>query len=342
MGKKGTVRVWRAVFALVAVLALAACSLGDATGASRRFKFTYGATVSGLSPGEPARIWLPLAAENGQQSAEMLSKSLPVNDAQLGRDARYGNEMLYFSAPADADGQIRFSISYLVTRYAAGEEPLDDPGTQIEEYALRADTLVPVGGKSLSWLKDVTLPANQMALARVLYDVVDDHMQYRKDKPGWGRGDSNWACESGFGNCTDFHSVFISLARANHLPAKFQIGFSIPAAHGIDGGSGAVAGYHCWAWFKPDGHGWVPVDISEANKHPEKRDYFFGNLDANRVAFTTGRDLVLDPKQSGPPLNYFIFPYVEVNGEPYAPGKTVTTCSYEDIDQKQASATTKP
>jgi hypothetical protein len=59
----------------------------------------------------------------------------------------------------------------------------------------------------------------------------------------------------------------------------------------------------------------VPVDVSEANKDPATKDYFFGNLDANRVAFTTGRDVDLTPKQDGPPLNYFIFPYVEVDGK---------------------------
>jgi hypothetical protein len=63
--------------------------------------------------------------------------------------------------------------------------------------------------------------------------------------------------------------------------------------------------------------GWVPVDISEAWKNPSKHDYFFGSIDANRVQFTTGRDLTLEPKQDGPTLNYFIYPYVEVDGQPY-------------------------
>jgi transglutaminase-like putative cysteine protease len=177
-----------------------------------------------------------------------------------------------------------------------------------------------------------------MQLGRALFDIVNQHMQYRKDKPGWGRGDSDWACESGFGNCTDFHSLFLSLARANHLPAKFEIGFSIPP---IKGG-GVVSGYHCWAWFKPAGHGWVPVDISEANKHPEKRDYYFGHLDADRVAFTTGRDLILDPKQDGPPLNFFVFPYVEVHGAPYPQQNVITHCTYEDLDQSYASTQPEP
>jgi len=61
----------------------------------------------------------------------------------------------------------------------------------------------------------------------------------------------------------------------------------------------------------------VPVDISEAWKDPQKHDYFFGTLDANRVQFSVGRDLTLQPKQDGGPLNYFIYPYVEVDGKPF-------------------------
>jgi hypothetical protein len=59
------------------------------------------------------------------------------------------------------------------------------------------------------------------------------------------------------------------------------------------------------------------VDISEAWKAKEKADYFFGSVDANRVQFSTGRDITLSPKQDGAPLNYFVYPYVEVDGKVY-------------------------
>jgi hypothetical protein len=63
--------------------------------------------------------------------------------------------------------------------------------------------------------------------------------------------------------------------------------------------------------------GWIPVDISEAWKAKQKEDYFFGSVDANRVQLSTGRDIALSPKQDGPALNYFVYPYVEVDGKPY-------------------------
>src|SRR5262249_8495557 len=146
---------------------------------------------------------------------------------------------------------------------------------------LEADKLVPISGKPLELLKDKKLPEDQFASARELYDVVNQHMKYSKEGKGWGRGDSVWACDSKFGNCTDFHSLFISMARAKKIPAKFEMGFPIPSKRG----EGTVPGYHCWAWFLPEGKGWIPVDISEANRNPDMKAYYFGNLTEDRVQF---------------------------------------------------------
>jgi transglutaminase-like putative cysteine protease len=81
--------------------------------------------------------------------------------------------------------------------------------------------------------------------------------------------------------------------------------------------SADISGYHCWAEFYLKGYGWVPIDASEAWKDPARKDFFFGALDANRVQFSVGRDITLATPQAGPPLNYFIYPYVEVDGKPF-------------------------
>ena len=38
-------------------------------------------------------------------------------------------------------------------------------------------------------------------------------------------------------------------------------------------------------------------------------------MDENRIAFGTGRDLVLNPPQAGAPLNTFGYPYAEIDGK---------------------------
>ena len=60
----------------------------------------------------------------------------------------------------------------------------------------------------------------------------------------------------------------------------------------------------------------MPVDVSEAWKNREKRDYYFGNLDEDRIEFTEGRDIILEPPANTGALNYFIYPYAEADGKP--------------------------
>ena len=59
------------------------------------------------------------------------------------------------------------------------------------------------------------------------------------------------------------------------------------------------------------------------------QDYYFGNLTADRVMFTTGRDLQLDPPQDAGPVNFLIYPYVEVDGHRH--DKITKRFRYEDL-----------
>jgi hypothetical protein len=218
-----------------------------------------------------------------------------------------------------AKDEYTFDVQYDIVRREriglprAGQQPQLVKASAKEASAyLAPDKLVPTTGK----LADIAAQQVQgrtgtMDQSRALYNYVFTTMKYDKTGTGGGHGDAEWACDSKRGNCTDFHSVFISMARSLGIPARFEIGFPIPA----NKTSGDIAGYHCWAEFYDSQYGWVPVDISEAWKDQTKKDYFFGAHDVNRVQFSMGRDLVLNPPQAGEPLNYFVYPYVEVDGK---------------------------
>ena len=301
----------------------------------RAFRLDYGATVTGLPAASQVRVWLPVPRTNEDQTVKALQRDLPA-EADEAEESKYGNRILSFASTAPASGELAFTTAYEVTR----QEVLGLPGVMIgmgkkltdeqKKLFLSAEKMVPTGGKSLDLLKGVKLPPEKLLAARILYDRVDEHMKYDKSRPGWGRGDVEWACDSRFGNCTDFHSLFISLARAQGLPSRFEIGLSIPPQRG----QGAVTGYHCWAFFYLDAHGWVPVDISEADKDPSLKDYYFGRLNENRVTFSIGRDLVLVPKQAGEPLNFFVHPYVEVDGKPWPSEKIKLQMAYKDLEDR--------
>lgn len=279
---------------------------------SRTFRFTYGATLTELKPGAGVRVWIPVATNTFDQEASIVTVELP-DGYQETNDSSRGNNLIYFEAKANETGEVPMKVLYRVTRREitpARYEPISEGGDW-----KKASKLVPTSEQLRKVILDDGLAkGSSMQIAKRLYAGVDKHMSYDKpaDKPGWGQGDAVWACDARFGNCTDFHSLFISAARSLDIPARFEIGFPIPETRG----SGEVGGYHCWAKFQSEGS-WVPVDISEADKDPTMAEYYFGNLTENRVTFSMGRDLVLQPATAAETVNYLAYPYAEVDGKPH-------------------------
>jgi transglutaminase-like putative cysteine protease len=283
-------------------------------GRTRTFKFNYRFDVSGIKPGAAVRVWMPVPTSSADQQITPLPHQLPA-EATFHIEPKYDNRILYLEAQAPDGGKLSFDVPYRVQRreILALESDIPSMDQQLaeneREVFLSANARVPIDGKPLELLSDLELSEDTRKRAKQLYEVVDRHVTYNKVGTGWGNGDVLWVCDSRTGNCTDFHSLFISLARSQGLPSRFEIGFPIP----LDASQGDIGGYHCWAFFFTENRGWVPVDISEADKHPSMKEYYFGSLTPDRIAFSTGRDIDLMPKSNNGPLNYFIYPHVEVD-----------------------------
>ncbi|MSR51987.1 MAG: transglutaminase domain-containing protein [Gemmataceae bacterium] len=313
---------------IVVVLALLPTLAFAVEPKTRIFRFSYETTVTGLEPNQEARIWLPVPQPSDDQDVLSTDLEFPTKPT-LSTEPDFGNKMYCLTANASDAGEISLKAIYTIKRKEVVGETDRALRTGLDKF-LKADPLTPENGKHIKLLEGKKLPADAMGKARECYQIVNGLMRYAKAGTEWGRGDVNWVCDSKFGNCTDFHSLFNALIRSQKIPARFEIGFSIPTMRG----SGEVAGYHCWAKFNPEGKGWVPVDISEANKNPKLADYYFGNLTEDRVTFSTGRGLTLSPKQEGPPLNFFVYPYVEVAGKEYPAAKVKRKFGYEDVSAK--------
>jgi len=290
---------------------------------ARSFEFTYQVHVpANADAAASTHLWIPLPQPDAYQDIRSLHIDSPVA-YQQGREPEYGNTYAMFApTPAQVasgfDVTLRFTASRREHKVSpdasafqkASASSANDP--QMRRY-LEPDKLVPLSGTIAELAKEHTAgDTTPIQKARHIYEYVVATMRYDKSGEGWGRGDAIWACTAKRGNCTDFHSLFIGMMRSSGIPARFEIGFPLPEAKT----EGDIPGYHCWAEFYLDGVGWVPVDASEAWKNPAKHDYFFGAHDTNRVFFTYGRDIRLSPEQKGDPLNYFIYPYAESNGQP--------------------------
>ncbi len=179
-------------------------------------------------------------------------------------------------------------------------KPTDDQNSKNYKYIY--------GGKNPNTGQE-WLPSN---ITYGLKKVTKDQLvksQNNDAKYSYGNGNSLYACDIGVGNCTDYHSYFMSLSRTLKTPSRFHMGFPIP-----NGEEGKVKGYHCWADYYIKGEGWYPVDISEADKDHSKVEYFFGTVDESRVEMMVGRDFILKNYDQGE-VNLFIYPILEINDQ---------------------------
>ncbi len=333
-------RIARSVFVLAA-FSLLTLSLFSQSPAERHFRFIYAFSVREVPQDKPLHVWFPEATSDRWQDVKVVSAK---GDLPLKRsvEKQYGDAMYHAETDSADRAEYHFEVVYEVTRrerigYRDGKfvDPTINAPRMVLARFSEADALVPIKGRLADLASEQVRSAHAntpIQKARAIYDYIFSTMRYDKTGTGWGRGDSEWACDAKHGNCTDFHSLFASMARAQGIPTRFAIGFSIP----MNKPSGDISGYHCWADFYTDRH-WVPIDISEAWKAQDKKDYYFGTHDANRIQFSVGRDIVLVPAQKGKPLNYFVYPYVEVNGLEHA--NVREDFSFEDLAQSPKTAT---
>lgn len=270
-----------------------------------RFEFRYAAQLPEITG--PSRMWIPMATSNRFQTIEVTSLKTPVPEKML-EDAQNGNTVLFLELGPERSGE-PIEIVYQVERIEKGPYADTKP---IPSVYQASTPLMPTGGRFSEIVYDVLAKKQQeskLVQARALYDYVIDTVRYAKQGK-YGTGDANYACDSRSGNCTEFHSFFISLARTADIPARFAIGAAIPSERD----EGGVNGYHCWAEFYADGK-WWPVDISEANKYSALATYYFGHHPANRIELSRGRDIEVSPGPQSGPIPFHAYPVLESGGK---------------------------
>ncbi len=162
--------------------------------------------------------------------------------------------------------------------------------------------------------------------ARAIYDwTVDNTVRDPKVK-GCGLakpGRTLTECNGG-GKCADISAVFVTFARAAGIPARDVYGLRLGTPKNGD----ITSGFHCWAEFYLPGTGWVPVDPADVRKmmlvHDLKlgekaaedwREFFWGGDDLFRITLNKdSRGVNLTPAQKGGPINYFMYPFAQVDG----------------------------
>lgn len=293
----------------------------------RSAEISYSVNLNAPEDAKVVRLWVPYPMSNETQ--EITDVVVNGNQTAWGvyRERSFGNAALY-AEWKDTKGPRTLTYTFKARRkerVTKDFSKMELPFSKAEYRKELAPTrLANLQGPEKDLAERITRgkTANHEK-ASAIYDWIVENMHRDPNTKGCGIGDVDTLTRTLGGKCGDISSVFVAIARASGLPAREVFGIRIPS-----GKEGEMTkAQHCWAeWYSP-GYGWVVVDPADVRKAilvrkltlaqaTPLRMYLFGAVDESRITFGTGRDLVLNPHQSGEPLNYFMYPYAEADGEP--------------------------
>ncbi len=310
----------------IAFLVLSSSAYAAATASGT---ITMVVDLSGHGSDQVAQLWMPYPLSDADQLVTNISVSGDYAESAVYSDRKYSTPILYARWNKGAKSRkLVFTFSVTRNEVVKKDFPQKEPAWDPADYALylKPTSLGPIDGvvKDLAD-KIVGNRTTVYAKAKAIYDWTVENMYRDPKTKGCGSGDVCSLLARPGGKCTDIHSVFIALCRAAGVPAREVFGIRLGKEKVVD----ITKWQHCWAEFFLPGYGWVPVDPADVRKKmlvehlklgdektKEYRKYFWGAWDAYRVKLAVGRDLILNPRQAGKPLNTFGYPYAEIGGKP--------------------------
>lgn len=182
----------------------------------RDFELTYQASLKEVPAGtKKLELWLPVPQKTAHQDISDL-KFAGLGEPAVAVEPEHGNKIAYWKLEGDALKAFTVAMTFRCKRKEIAAKELDTArALTAEEKAvlgpfLQADALVPVGEPVNEVVKTAVGDADTpVAVSRKAYDYVLGNMRYSKEGEGWGKGSTMWACETKYGNCTDFHALFM-------------------------------------------------------------------------------------------------------------------------------------
>jgi len=268
----------------------------------------YTATMEAeTAPEHRSAIYYPVPPDGGSQSGVITT----VSGVEAGRESP--SEVIRDLSPlgrpvfvvrARAGSQVKVVAHLSLQTYQrrlANRAPDESPDAVVplaeKERALytrTTNTHPSARPEFLRWLKDHGLVRatgeSPVQFAYRALQFMPGHFTYSLSLIGkaWGPMD---VAEGGKGECNALAAIYVSILRANGIPARRVTGRELP--------SGAS---HNKAEFYADGVGWIPVEPTGmvSSKAPEKAPYYFGRDHGNFLVTMEDADLML-PNRGGSP-----------------------------------------
>ena len=299
---------------------------GSAMAKERSGAVELAVTIAAPDESKDVRVWIPYPVSNSAQDISNVRISGNFSQSGIYGEKETGNLALYaeWTTPVK-DPAITLMFDATAREQTRKDFPAAESAipAEIKEY-LKSTAFIPTDGKVREIALSITNDKQTIReKARAVYQWVIENTVRDPNVKGCGTGEVEKVIAKRGGKCADISSVFVSVARAAGVPAREVFGLRLGKKDDED----MTGGHHCWAEFYVPGYGWVPADPADVRKAmlvdklelkdaQKVIDYYFGAVDEYRVALATGgRGYYLNPRQNDGPLNYFMYPYAEVNGK---------------------------
>ena len=283
-------------------------------------------TIAAPDDSKDVRVWLPYPTSDSVQDISNVRIKGNFSQSGIYREKETGNLALYaeWTTPTK-DRAITLTFDATGRELIRKDFPAVEPAipVEIQEY-LKSTRFIPTDGKVREIALSITNDKQKISeKARAVYQWVVENTVRDPDVKGCGTGEVEKVLAQRGGKCADISSVFVSIARAAGVPAREVFGLRLGKKDEED----MTSGHHCWSEFYVPGYGWVPADAADVRKimlvdkldlkgAQDKIDYYFGGVEQYRIALARGgRGYYLNPRQNDGPLNYFMYPYAEINGK---------------------------
>ena len=235
--------------------------------------------------GEVVRCWLPYPREDNRRQTNV--KLLSVNDSNyLISPAQYAHRTIYMEKTAKKDEPLKFTIEF---SYQHAPEWFNLQGKTIQPYDTQSELYKTYTAERPPHI--VFTDSIKAVSERIMGNETNPYQKVKKIFE-WIDGTFPWAgareystlqnipqyvLENGHGDCGQKTLLFMTLARYNGIPARWQSGFMMhPGSLNM----------HDWCEFYIEGVGWIPMDqsfgINTFSDNDEIKYFYTNGIDAYR------------------------------------------------------------
>lgn len=247
---------------------------------SIHYKLSVNADV--VPEGEIIRCWLPFPRNENERQSEIKLHSVNSEDYIISPN-KYSHKSIYLEKKAvnGKKTEFEFSLEYIGKNEFVKVNPDSILPYKIEsdfykKFTSERNPHISFSDKMKNLSQEIVGDEkNKFFIAKKIFLWINDNIPWAGAREySTIENISDYCITNGHGDCGIKTLTFMTLARMNGIPTRWQSGWMLHPNE---------VNLHDWAEMYFEGYGWLPVDQSfgliDSNEE-EVKWYYFGNIDA--------------------------------------------------------------